>query len=247
LFDATSRELEIKDIYSPIEKFKCLYLLHGAFADASSWSLYTRVEAYADQHGLAVIMPNVGNSFYADLMHGAAYWSFVSEELPRFVQSVFPISDKREDNFVAGLSMGGYGAFKLALNQPDRFAAGISLSGVLDIITAMKNPIHPLFDVNEYFGGPDQLEGSSNDLFAQLLALKRLGVSIPRLYMACGTEDRLYDMNTRFRDLAAENSIPLTYEDGPGGHTWEFWDAYISRALDWLDEGYEPDIDLTGA
>jgi putative tributyrin esterase len=82
-------------------------------------------------------------------MHGPAYWTFVIEELPRFVRSV---SDRREDNFVAGLSMIGYGALKLALNRSEKFAAAISLSGVLDIVSVLRNLIHPVFKVNEYFG-----------------------------------------------------------------------------------------------
>lgn len=239
VFDPTSLNESLDDIYKPGAKFRTLYLFHGAFADASSWSLWTRVEAYAEQHGLAVVMPSVGNSFYADLMHGPAYWTFVSEELPRFVRSVFPLSSKREDNFVAGLSMGGYGALKLVLNKPEDFAAAISLSGVLDVVTVMKNPIHPLFNVDEYFGGFDKLKDSYNDLFARVQNLKQRSSTLPRLYVACGLEDNLYEMNTKFRDLAIANSIPLTYEEGPGGHTWEFWDQYIFRALEWLDRSAE--------
>lgn len=234
VFDPISPTKTLDDIYKCGKKFKTLYLLHGAFADSSSWSLYTRVEEYADRCGLAVVMPSVGNSFYADLLHGPAYWTFVSEELPRFVNAVFPLSDRREDNFVAGLSMGGYGAFKLALNKPEKFAAAISLSGVLDIVAVMRKPIHPIFNVNEYFGGLDKLEGSPNDLFAQLQNLKLKGIPIPRLYMACGLEDELYAMNLKFRDFANSNYVDLTYEEGPGGHTWDFWDQYIRRALEWL-------------
>ena len=234
IFDPRSLNESLDDIYGASTKFKTLYLFHGAFADSSSWSLYTQVEVYAEQHGLAVVMPNVGNSFYADLLHGPAYWTFISEELPRFVRSVFPLSDHREDNFVAGLSMGGYGALKLALNKPQSFAAAISLSGVLDIVSVMRNPIHPVFNVDDYFGGLKKLKGSHSDLFAQLRNLKRKRTSIPQLYIACGLDDTLYKMNTRFRDAANKNSIPLTYEEGPGGHTWDFWDQYICRALEWL-------------
>ena len=99
----------------------------------------------------------------------------------------------------------------------------------------MRNPIHPLFSVNEYFGGFDKLEGSYSDLFAQLQNLKRQGVSIPRLYMVWGLEDPLYEMNVKFRDFANANSVMLTYEEAPEGHTWDFWDVYIRRAFDWLD------------
>lgn len=234
LFDPIAVDESLDDIYGSGRKFKTLYLFHGAFEDHHGWSLYSRVEEYADRHGLALVIPSVGNSFHADLLHGPAYWTFISEELPRFVRSVFPLSDKREDNFVAGLSMGGYGAFKLALNKPDQFAAGISIFGVLDLVEVMKNPIHPVFDVDEYFGGFDRLRGSSSDLFAQLQHLKQQGMSIPRLYMACGLEDPLYAINVKFRDFADSHSVDLTYEEGPGAHTWDFCDAYICRALEWL-------------
>jgi len=226
----------LDEIYKPLPKYKTLYLFHGIFADADSWLYYTSLERYADEYGIAVVLPSVRNSFYADLLHGHAYWTFVSEELPRFVRSVFPLSEKRSDNFVAGLSMGGYGAFKIALNKPEQFAAGISLSGALDIVELMKNPIHPSIDVDSYFGGIDKLEGSKNDLFAQLKKLKDDGVDIPKLYMACGVDDRLYPINLKFQDFARSNSVEMTYVEGPGDHSWAFWDEYIQKALIWLDQ-----------
>ena len=227
-------ETSLDDYLKISQKFKTLYLFHGVFADATSWLLGTSIELYAHQHGLAVVLPSVRNSFYADLLRGPAYWTFISEELPRYVRAVFPLSERREDNFVAGLSMGGYGAFKLALNKPNLFAAAISLSGVLDIVDAMSHPIHPSLNADDYFGGMEKLVGSYNDLFAQIETIQRQSVSIPKLYMACGTEDFLHDMNIRFRDFAHSKGVDLTYEEGPGAHTWDFWDTYIQRALDWL-------------
>lgn len=224
----------LDDLYQIRQKFKTLYLFHGVFADADSWLSGTGIELYAQQHGLAVVLPSVGNSFYADLLHGPAYWTFISEELPRFARAVFPLSDRREDNFVAGLSMGGYGAFKLALNKPDQFAAAISLSGVLDVVDAMSHPIHPSISADTYFGGLEKLAGSYNDLFAQLEAARRSAASLPKLYMAYGTEDFLYGMNGRFRDFTHSKKVDLTYEEGPGEHTFDFWDTYIRRALEWL-------------
>ncbi|MCL4269043.1 MAG: esterase family protein [Anaerolineales bacterium] len=234
IFDPTAVKETLDDIYAPRHKFKTLYLLHGAFSDSSSWTQISRAEEYADRYGLALVMPSAGNSFYTDLLHGPAYWSFISEELPRFVRSIFPLSEKREDNFVAGFSMGGYGALKLALNKPESFSAGIIISGVLDIVSVMKNPIHPLFDVNEYYGGFDKLEGSHNDLFAQLQRLKASGATLPRLYITCGVDDFVYNMNVKFRDFANANAVPLTFEDGPGAHTSDFLDQGLLRSLKWL-------------
>jgi putative tributyrin esterase len=224
------------EIYQPKNKFKTLFLFHGACADASSWLLGSKIQNYALMHNLAIVLPSVENSFYADLKHGSAYWTFISEELPRYVRSILPLSEKREDNFVAGYSMGGYGALKLALNKPDQYAAAISLSGVVDIVSAFKHPILPIFNIADYFGSFEQLERSNSNLYAQISSLKERNVSIPKLYMACGTEDFLNDMNIKFRDFLLENSVELTYEEGRGVHDWEFWDEYIQRGLDWLEK-----------
>ena len=113
------------------EKHHTLYLLHGLSDDHTIWMRRTSIERYAASLGIAVVMPAVHRSFYTDMANGYNYWTFVSEELPAIARSFFPLSDAREDNFVAGLSMGGYGAFKLALRCPDKFAAAASLSGAL--------------------------------------------------------------------------------------------------------------------
>ena len=110
-----------------------LYLLHGLSDDHTAWLRYTSIERYATARGLAVVMPAVHRSFYADEAHGHAYWQFVSEELPRIVAAFFRLSERPEDTFVAGLSMGGYGALKLGLHHPERFAAVASLSGAVDV------------------------------------------------------------------------------------------------------------------
>ncbi len=117
-----------------------LYLLHGMSDDHTAWLRYTSIERYAARHGLAVVMPAVGRSFYANEAHGHPYWDFLSEELPAVVGRFLRVSDRREDTFVAGLSMGGYGAFKWALRQPERFAAAASLSGALDVVALAALP-----------------------------------------------------------------------------------------------------------
>jgi S-formylglutathione hydrolase FrmB len=110
-----------------------LYLLHGLSDDDTIWLRRTSIERYVAELGWAVVMPQVHRSFYSDEVYGGRFWTFVSEELPEIVSRFFRVSTARADTFVAGLSMGGYGAMKLALRQPDRFAAAASLSGVLDL------------------------------------------------------------------------------------------------------------------
>src|SRR3954447_5591741 len=118
---------------APAHGFPLLYLLHGLSDDHTAWLRYTSIERYATARGLAVVMPAVHRSFYADEKHGHAYWQFVSDELPQVVHSFFRVSERRQDTFVAGLSMGGYGALKLGLSHPERFGAVASLSGVADV------------------------------------------------------------------------------------------------------------------
>jgi S-formylglutathione hydrolase FrmB len=117
-----------------------LYLLHGLSDDHTAWSRYTSIGRYAEAAGLAVVMPAVHRSFYANESAGHRYWDFVSEELPEVVRTFFQVSDRSEDTFVAGLSMGGYGAVRLALTFPGRYAAAASMSGALDIVRAMADP-----------------------------------------------------------------------------------------------------------
>src|SRR4051794_9876274 len=114
-------------------QYQTLYLLHGLSDDHTIWTRRTSIERYAAAKNLAVVMPAVGRSFYQDLPSGQKFWTFVSEELPALCQGYFPLSAAREDNFAAGLSMGGYGALRLGVARPEKFVAAASLSGALDL------------------------------------------------------------------------------------------------------------------
>ena len=216
--------------------YPVLYLLHGLSDDHTIWMRRTAIERYADEDGLAVVMPAVGRSFYTNMAIGYRYWDFISEEVPQIAQGLFPLSPAREDTFVAGLSMGGYGAFKLALSCPERFAAAASLSGALDMA-----PEPPPSEAQEWidewhniFGDGPTMQGSSNDLFYLAEQMAASDEVQPRLYQCCGTEDFLYEQNQRFLSLARSLDLDLTYEEGPGEHEWGYWDMMIQRVLVWL-------------
>jgi len=227
---------EMKNKRAP--KYRTLYLLHGHSDDHTAWQRWTSIERYAESLNIAVVMPAVHLSFYNDMAHGGKYWQFISEEVPAIVRDLFPLSQERKDNFVAGLSMGGYGAFKLALTHPDRFAAAASLSGALDI-WAVVNPRNPrndkawLAEMRTVFGDPIKVPGSKHDLMA--LAKKAAKGSLrPRLYQCCGPEDELIEDNIRFRDIIRKLPFDLTYEEDPGDHNWDYWDKMIQRVLAWM-------------
>ena len=220
------------------KKFRTLYLLHGRSDDHTAWLRQTSIERYADGLNLAVVMPAVHLSYYTDMAHGGRYWKFISEEVPDVARELFLLSPDRKDNFVAGLSMGGYGAFKLAFTHPERFAAAASLSGGLDIRAKVsldnpRNDENRLASLRNVFGDLNKVTGSKHDLIT--LARKVAKGSVrPRLYQCCGTEDFLYKENIYFRDEVRKLPIDLTYEEGPGEHTWAYWDRMIENVLMWM-------------
>ncbi|MFE5317607.1 alpha/beta hydrolase [Paenibacillus sp. NPDC056579] len=212
--------------------YQTLYLLHGMSDDHTAWMRRTSIERYVEQLPLAVIMPAGHLGWYTDMARGRDYFSFLTEELPAISERMFPLSGAREDRFIAGLSMGGYGAMKAGLLAPDKYAAAASFSGALDAVDVWDR-IGPKL-AGDVFGSREQLEGGRNDLFAAATAIAKSGQSCPQLYAWCGTEDFLYDANVRFKEHAAGLGLPLTYEEGPGDHRWKYWDLCIERVLDWL-------------
>ena len=220
---------------------KTLYLLHGIFGNYTDWVNGTRIQAWAEANDLAVIMPSGENRFYLDdEKSGELYGEFIGKELVEFTRKLFPLSDKREDTFIAGLSMGGYGAIRNGLKYAENFGCVIGLSAALvhDTWKDADNSA-PIFTFrrNYYesiFGEYDKVKGSDKDPKALLLKLKEEGRPVPKMYLCCGTEDGLVTANRDFRDFLNENGVDLTYVEGPGKHDWVFWDTYIKKVLDWL-------------
>ena len=211
---------------------KVLYLLHGYSDDHSIWMRRTSVERYAAAHNLAVVMPAVNHSFYCNEFYGEKYWDYVAKELPAVMQRFFRLSDKPEDTFVAGLSMGGYGAMKLALSFPERFGAAASFSGAVDI--AQRSTVRASVEQTRVFGDVSKIPGSDNDLF-HLLEKNADAPKKPRLYISCGTADFLYHQHQKFVPAAKKAGWDVTtYEEPDATHEWGFWDREISKFIPWM-------------
>ncbi|MDF2632146.1 MAG: esterase [Caproiciproducens sp.] len=219
-------------------RFQVLYLLHGAYGDYTDWMRLTSIEKYAQNHKIAVVMPSASNSFYQDMYRGSAYLTYLTEELPQFVQALFPVSRKRENTFTAGLSMGGYGALKLALTKPENYSCAASLSGALDIVDLLCNSdsdkIEGPFHVDRLFDSSKPIKGSDADLFALIARLKKQGRPLPRVFQSCGTEDFIYPINIKAKSKLETLGVDLTYEEHSGIHDWDYWDTHIQHVLDWL-------------
>ncbi|UOQ44000.1 esterase family protein [Halobacillus salinarum] len=219
------------------EKFPVLYLLHGFSDNHTIWTRFTSIERYVADLNLAVVMPEVGNSYYTNMEYGERYWSFLTEELPVVTRSLFPISEEREDTFVAGLSMGGFGALKWGLNSPDQFSAIASLSGVTDLAGYLKDVRSQNNDKSRslyHVFGNENVTNTLNDPMAKLEELDEREGKKPKIFQACGTEDFLYENNQRFHEKLQETSLNYETNFGPGDHNWEYWDRSIQDVLHWL-------------
>jgi putative tributyrin esterase len=229
----TEEQIGVADGTIPSTDFPVLYLLHGLSDDHTAWLRYTSVERYAAAAGLAVVMPAVNRSFYANEQHGTRYWDFVADELPQVVGNFFRVSQSPEDTYVAGLSMGGYGAMKLALTHPDRYAAAASLSGALDLEELSSRP--------ERVGLFDRIFGDTIPPAADVFALVDAAdpTSLPRFHVSTGTEDApgLVQGNRRFVAALEDAGADVTSDFRPGEHVWQLWDDLLPEVIDWMLEG----------
>ncbi|MDO4357037.1 MAG: alpha/beta hydrolase-fold protein [Clostridia bacterium] len=222
--------------------FKTLYLLHGIFGDYTDWITGTRVARWAQENNLAVVMPSGENHFYVDdPKAGHYYGKFIGEELVQMTRDMFPLSAKREDTYIGGLSMGGYGALVNGLKYSETFGAVVALSSglILDrMATASDAPDASYSSRKGYlesvFGDLTKVKGSDMDYEALVLKLKKEKKQFPKLYIACGTEDFLIEQNRAYVKFLKAQGVEHTYMEGPGVHDWNFWDAYIYKAMEWL-------------
>lgn len=230
---------QYKDAYS--REMKTLYLLHGYSANHNAWLSGSRIEEFSMKYNIAVIFPNGDNSFYLDRPgSGNQYCTFVGKELVEYTQNVFPLSREREDTYIGGLSMGGFGAIHVGLAFPRTFSKIFALSSAL-IIHDIEN-IDPSYQdaisnyayYKETFGDLTHLGQSLNNPERQVEKIKLSEDQMPELFMACGTEDFLIENNRNFVQFLKEQEAPVDYFESPGVHDWDFWNTYLEPGLKWL-------------
>lgn len=222
-------------------KLPVLYLLHGASEDHSAWQRHTSIERYAEEIGLAVVMPTGQLSYYTNMTSGGAYFDFISEELPRVACEFFNFSERREDTFIAGTSMGGYGALRIGLARPERYSA-IGCFSMGAFMQAPKGQIvlNPLVTrwLELAFGvtDPSELKGTEHDPIALADKAIKAGKPLPRIFQTCGTEDdpQILEVVRITHALLQDKPVEYSYYEAPGGHTWTFWDEWIQKFLKWL-------------
>lgn len=208
---------------------RVLYLLHGLSDDSSIWTRYTSIERYVRGKDIAVIMPEVQRSWYCDMKNGLRYFTYISQELPQMVHKYFGLSLEREKNYIAGLSMGGFGAMKTALTYPERYAGVGSFSGAVDLEAILKVHRSDVQRIQEAVAilGPELSIGPENDL----KALVKKSNPLPKIYLSCGEEDFLYGINQEMHRYLEGLAISHGFDHRPGDHNWDFWDQSIRDCM----------------
>lgn len=238
--------------YGRIQKeskpYKTLYLLHGLLGNCTDWVSNTNIQRLAEDRNLAVVMPSGENSFYIDQpIPNNDYGKYIGRELVELTRQMFPLSCKREDTYIAGLSMGGFGAIRNGLKYYDTFGYIAAMSSAVQIFELPPDVSgRSLFQEDACFG--DLVAAARSDKNPRVafrnLALAREKnpfIQFPEIYMTCGSDDELATVNRSLADFFIKGGAQVTYEETSGGHNWTFWRSQIVKILDWLplDENIE--------
>lgn len=228
----------------PDRKYPALYLLHGMGDDHTAWIRKSEIELIARECNLVVVMPTTGCGNYVNQVHGLNYYDFFTKELPVKMANFFPISLKREDTFIAGNSMGGYGAMRLGLANPDKYAGIASLSGALTPYEEFKTEEErrnapggeAMVAVRlNSFGTMEEYLASDNNLVNLVEKLETYEGEKPKIFICCGTDDPItYSHNQAFREAVKDKKLEYHYEEGPGSHNWAYWNPRLQSIFDFF-------------
>lgn len=230
-----------RDARLPVQNLPVLYLLHGMGDDSTAWLRKTCIERYALEHGVAVVMPDGGLSCYENMVHGPRYRDFITAELPKFIRTNFPVSREREKTIIAGCSMGGFGALKLAMAHPEQYSA-VGCFSAAHFEYRPDSPrnlamLHRVYD--------ERIDDFDACIEADILAANAGKLPV-RILHSCGDADALKTnalKSRAFFEALPEGSIDYSFEMLPGRHDWALWDIAAKRFMDFLNLP-EPEVQL---
>ncbi|RAO98473.1 hypothetical protein PW5551_09665 [Petrotoga sp. 9PW.55.5.1] len=232
-------------------KYPVIYLLHGHDGNEISWKRKGLIDQTFDsmiEQGemppMVAVMPDAKNSWYVNSPSGIMYESALVEDLTEYIQKNYKVYSNRENRFIAGISMGGYGALKLAFKYPDKFLAAASLSGAIlkDVPPEKETDL----DGNEIkvrekfyhdaYGEPfDPVFWEKENVFNYIQNLKDCGLELP-VYISCGNEDYfyLYQGAVELYHQLRKNKIPTELYIKNGNHDWLLWSQEIKEVLKFI-------------
>ena len=221
---------------APEGGYPTLYLLHGLLGNYTDWVSGTRIQRWAEDAGLAVVMPSGDNSFYVNgQTANNDYGAFIGEELPRVMRQMFPLSHRREDTFITGLSMGGFGAIRNGMKHAETFSRIIGLSAAIHFFDPDYDSVAGEESAFGSLAEAAQTDKNHHVVLEQLKARVDAGeVEAPAFYLACGTQDSLMGVNRSFRADVEAAGFEVDWDEEDRGHDWDFWDSQIKKVIDWL-------------
>jgi S-formylglutathione hydrolase FrmB len=235
-----SRALEMgKHVYvyipekkAPLGGFKTLYLLHGYFGDYTDWIYTSHLISYAEKYDLVIVMPDGGNSYYVNHPKGLLYHDYITIDLRVRIEETFHVSTKKQDRYIAGLSMGGFGALYLGLHHPELYSKIGALSPVVELEKMQDHFIkgERVYHFETLFG-KETVKDSHLDLYHVL----RNGTE-QALWLSCGESDFLIEENRRFHQFLKDQKIAHMYHFKQGSHDWNYWDQEIQEVLKFMIE-----------
>jgi S-formylglutathione hydrolase FrmB len=226
------------------QRYPVLYLLHGHDGGHRNWRERTNLLTYTARLPLIIVLPDAGNSWYTNSMArpDEKFEEYVAKEIPAYIDENFRTLTFREARYVAGLSMGGYGALKLGLKYPARFSLSGSFSGA-----PLAASDASYSTANEAFGPLGSPSRAENDLIA--LAGSARVPADSYFYFDCGSADRLLAANREFARAMAARPLAYEYHEVPGVHSWEYWNRRLPVFLRLVEERIArlPAAELGGA
>ena len=221
--------------YIPEAPRGLLYLMHGNRGRCTDWAEHTDIGALAEQYGLAVVAPDFADSYCTDTADGRPWFHYLTRELPDLAAEAVGRRFSPAENYICGLSAGGYGALKWAFACPGSFVACAALSAVTDMAARIALlPAERLDSFRPIFG-QELTVSPENDLPRLTREADSRRKEMP-VFLACGTGDSFLEMNNAYHRLLTQLEVPHTYRTGPGGHRWEFWRQWLPTALAWMTE-----------
>lgn len=226
------------DKVMPDEKLKTLWLCHGGSGDENDWLYHSKIAEIPDRYHMAIICVNAEDSCFVDMAYGREFTKYIGDELPNTLCTMFPhLSDRRCDNFISGLSNGGYGCLIIGLTYPQRYTAigAFSAGDKADAkyVKAQQDEITPRIRMF----GSEEIKGTKYSIRQLAKDLSYKDCDKPRIYHACGSLDPWLDLNLLVKETFEELDDPeynYTYDQIDGlGHEWNFWDIEIIRFLEW--------------
>jgi S-formylglutathione hydrolase FrmB len=213
-------------------RFPMLYLLHGLYGDYLDWTKRTNLERYAQKYELIVVMPDAGDSWYTNstTQPKDKFEDYIAKDLVAEIDGKFRTLRDRRSRAIAGLSMGGYGALKIALRYRGDYAFAGSLSGGLNAPQDLGDKRREFRDqLLKVFGPPGSAARADNNVFS---LLRNAGAKdLPYFYLACGNGDDFLAVNRDFVAQLSSQGAPQEFHETAGGHDWDYWDRAVQDLL----------------